>query len=153
MGCVAVPTNRDIDALRDEQSELLRAAATLMRARFVGSGRCLASGLPFGPGWMTPSPNKERVSAPADELRDALSGETGEASEQAVGDSRPVCRPQRRSQPAAGSLELSLGGADSLERLGDGGEAGGDLRPRLSPAGHESGLRARGDVSFLRQNR
>lgn len=88
-------------------------------------------------------------SAAVDQLSDALAGETGEPSEEAVGGSCSVCGPQRRSQPAPGSLELGLGSADSLEGFRNSGQSGRKLRHRLLPAGHGSGLRLTGAVSFL----
>jgi len=132
--------------------EPLRAAADALSGavRRIGSaflrdclGRCSLT----WHGRMSPCPNGRRASAPADQLRDALAGETREASEHAVGGSYSVRAPQRRSQPAASSLELSLGIPDRLEGFRDRGEASGDLRPWLTPTGHERGLRARSDGS------
>src|SRR6266508_4061094 len=61
------------------------------------------------------------ASAAVDQLSNPLAGETGEPSEEAVGGSCSVCGPQRRSQPAPGSLELGLGSADSVEGFRNGG--------------------------------
>jgi hypothetical protein len=68
------------------------------------------------------------ASTAADQLCDALAGETDEPSEQAVGGPCSVCGPQRRAQPAPGSLELGLSYPDSRERFRDGAQPAGKLR-------------------------